>query len=98
MTTRFDIFEVTRDHGVVTVAPDRPEKKNALNIALLDELLWVLREVQGSPDDRALVLTGSGGDFCSGADLAELPGPSNPEIHPLEWMRRANESPSRCIS
>lgn len=93
MTTRFDTLEVERDHGVVTVTLDRPEKKNALNIALLDELLWVLREVQGSPDDRALVFTGSGGDFCSGADLAELPGPSSHETHPLEWMRRANEVP-----
>ncbi|MEY2469455.1 MAG: hypothetical protein QOF21_2153, partial [Actinomycetota bacterium] len=49
---------------------NRPEKKNAINQVMWNELLAAFREVNDSADDRVLVLTGAGGDFCSGADLS----------------------------
>jgi 2-(1,2-epoxy-1,2-dihydrophenyl)acetyl-CoA isomerase len=79
---------VERDAGVVTVTLNRPEKKNAVNSRSWVELLAVLQEVAGNPDDRALVLTGAGGNFCSGADLTDLsgaPGASSPFVH---YMRQ----------
>lgn len=52
---------------VVTVTIDRPERRNALDLRSLDGLAGAL---DGCADEvRALVLTGSGGHFCSGADL-----------------------------
>ncbi|WP_068397848.1 enoyl-CoA hydratase [Kribbia dieselivorans] len=55
--------------SVITI--DRPERRNALNLDLLND---VHDAVVGSLDDgaRAIVITGSGGHFCAGADLKEL--------------------------
>ncbi|MEN3299233.1 enoyl-CoA hydratase [Pseudonocardia sp.] len=62
----------TSAHGRVTVITlDRPERRNALNVALCHRL----REaVTGAVDGgtRAIVLTGAGTSFCSGADLGEV--------------------------
>ncbi len=64
-----ETIEVSRSEGVATIMMNRPEKKNAINATMWDELLSAFREVNDSEEDRVLVLTGSGGDFCSGADL-----------------------------
>jgi len=60
------------DEGVVTVVLDRPDKKNALSIALRDEVSDALDEI--APDDRvrAVVLAAEGDTFCAGFDLAEF--------------------------
>ena len=62
---------VERDGGVVTVTMNRPEKKNAANGQMWDELLAVFSEVAGNDADRVLVMTGAGDAFCSGADLSD---------------------------
>jgi 2-(1,2-epoxy-1,2-dihydrophenyl)acetyl-CoA isomerase len=61
---------VERDGGIVTVTLTRPEKKNAANGVMWDELLAVFTEVGDAESDRVLVITGAGGAFCSGADLS----------------------------
>ena len=60
---------VERSGGVVTVTLNRPAKKNAANNKMWNELMSTFRSIAASPDDRCVVLTGAGGDFCSGADL-----------------------------
>ncbi len=75
---------VDRADGVVTVTMNRPEKKNAANAAMWQELHDCFVEVTHRADDRVLVLTGAGGSFCSGADLTSL-GSSE---HPMTLMRR----------
>lgn len=72
-----------REDGVVTVTLNRPEKKNAIDGRMWDELLAVFREVGESATDRVLVLTGAGGAFCSGADLSEE---GRSEKHQLDRM------------
>jgi enoyl-CoA hydratase len=52
---------------VVTVTIDRPERRNALDHAAVDDLLAALAGV--GDEARVLVLTGAGGHFCAGADL-----------------------------
>ena len=61
-----------REGNVGRITLNRPEKRNALNDAMIAGLKSVLRKVKGDKDVRALVITGSGKDFCSGADLAAL--------------------------
>jgi len=59
--------------GVALVTLDRPEVLNALSFDLLDELAAVLERLDGDPDCRAIVLTGSGSRaFAAGADIREL--------------------------
>jgi 2-(1,2-epoxy-1,2-dihydrophenyl)acetyl-CoA isomerase len=67
MTSEKTIVE--RDGGLVVVTFNRPHKKNALTSTNWHDLDEVLSEVENDPGDRALVLTGAGGNFSSGADL-----------------------------
>jgi 2-(1,2-epoxy-1,2-dihydrophenyl)acetyl-CoA isomerase len=71
------------DDGIVTVTLNRPEKKNAVNGPMWDELLATFREVAVSATDRVMVLTGAGDAFCGGADLTA--GGSDPR-HQLDKM------------
>ena len=79
---------VERDGGVVTVTMNRPERKNAANGKMFEELLEIFEEVERTAADRVLVLTGAGGSFCSGADLADPHGPLDPSVPGLLRMHR----------
>ncbi len=59
-------------NGVARITLNRPEKRNALDEDLVAELRGALAEADGDPDVRALLIAGTGKDFCSGADLASL--------------------------
>lgn len=60
-------------HGAVAwVTLDRPERLNAYNMAMRDELYEVLAALQEDPEVRAMVLTGAGRAFSSGGDLTEF--------------------------
>jgi 2-(1,2-epoxy-1,2-dihydrophenyl)acetyl-CoA isomerase len=61
---------VERRDGLVTVTFNRPDKKNALNASNWADLQEILTEMEIDPGARALVLTGAGGNFSSGADLS----------------------------
>jgi methylglutaconyl-CoA hydratase len=57
---------------VALVTLNRPEKRNALDDALVSGLKEALREADSNDAVRVVVITGAGADFCSGADLAAL--------------------------
>jgi 2-(1,2-epoxy-1,2-dihydrophenyl)acetyl-CoA isomerase len=65
-----ETIDVARASGVVTVTLNRPAKKNAANTTMWEELLATFTEIVASDQDRVVVLTGAGGDFCAGADLS----------------------------
>jgi 2-(1,2-epoxy-1,2-dihydrophenyl)acetyl-CoA isomerase len=64
-----DVIRVERSEGLVTITLDRPEKKNALDAECWLALDRALAEIAADPNDRALILTGAGGNFSAGADL-----------------------------
>ena len=57
---------------VALVTLNRPEKRNALNDELVGGLKDALRDADAREEVRAVLLTGAGADFCSGADLSAL--------------------------
>lgn len=61
------IFERIGKTAVITL--NRPQRRNALDSAARDLLVDAIRTVQTDREIRAVVLTGAGGHFCSGADL-----------------------------
>ena len=83
-----ETLQIDRADGVVTVILNRPEKKNAINGTMWDELLATFREVATTRDDRVMVLTGAGGAFCSGADLS---GGGTPDGGGLAHMRHVGD-------
>jgi enoyl-CoA hydratase/carnithine racemase len=67
------IFLICEDRGGVRVVTlNRPEKRNALNTALTQQLLDALRAADADDVVGCVVLTGAGQGFCAGADLAEF--------------------------
>ena len=60
---------VERNDGVALITLNRPEKLNALGADLRRETLEVCAELNGDDSVRAVVFTGAGRGFCSGADL-----------------------------
>jgi enoyl-CoA hydratase/carnithine racemase len=74
---------------VATLTLDRPERKNPLTFELYAALGAWFRDVAGDPDVRAIVLTGAGGNFCSGGDVHEIIGPlvGRPLPELLEFTR-----------
>lgn len=63
---------VTREEAIAVVQLNRPEVLNALNRALMDELVAVLEDLDRDPQVRCLVLTGSPRAFAAGADVREF--------------------------
>jgi methylglutaconyl-CoA hydratase len=61
-----------QENTIFTVILNRPEKRNALNDALINDLKNALREADKNETLRAIVIKGAGKDFCSGADLSAL--------------------------
>ncbi len=60
----------TTDGPVLVVAIDRPEVKNAIDLATADALVEAFTAVEGDDDVSVAVLTGSGDTFCAGFDLS----------------------------
>ncbi len=69
---------------VATVTLNRPERKNPLTFESYAELRDLFRDLVHVADIRAVVVTGAGGNFCSGGDVHEIIGPltrmSMPEL------------------
>lgn len=68
------LVDLTADGGVRTITLNAPDRLNALDRPLLDELRSAVREVADDAEARALVVTGAGRGFCAGADLDGLFG------------------------
>ncbi|MFH8484029.1 enoyl-CoA hydratase/isomerase family protein [Streptomyces longisporoflavus] len=71
MADRPSVLHVTRDGAVATIRVDRP-KANAVNPAMIEEFLTVLRPLAADPEVRCVVITGTGRFFIAGADIAVM--------------------------
>src|SRR5690606_40591950 len=60
--------------GVLYVTLNRPDSRNAMSLAMVQELRAVLAYLHAAGDVRALVLRGAGGHFCAGGDIKDMAG------------------------
>lgn len=58
--------------NVATITLNRPDKSNAFDETMVDELIDALKNVERDADVRAIVITGAGKNFCAGQDLSSL--------------------------
>ena len=68
-------FKYIYKDGVASITLDRPERKNPLTFDSYAELRDLFRAMALAPDVKAVVLAGSGENFCSGGDVHEIIGP-----------------------
>jgi enoyl-CoA hydratase/carnithine racemase len=76
------LLRTAPDDGVVTLTLNRPDKKNALSIALRDEVSDALDELAADDTVKTVVITGAGDVFCAGFDLREF---QQPELTDRLW-------------
>jgi len=66
-TIKLDIAE-----GIATLTLNRPEKKNALDLSIREEIGDAVAKLRSDDAVRALILAGAGGDFCAGGDIRSM--------------------------
>src|SRR5690606_36585616 len=67
-----DEVQVTLDAGILHIVLNRPERKNALNLAMYKKLGDSVRKGSEDPAVRVFLISGAGGSFTSGNDLADF--------------------------
>lgn len=86
-------FAYSFDKGVATLTLNRPERKNPLTFDSYAELRDLFRALNMASDVKTIVITGAGGNFCSGGDVHEIIGPltrmTMPEM--LEFTRMTGD-------
>jgi enoyl-CoA hydratase len=83
-----DLVVVERDQPIAVVRLNRPEARNALSDALMDELVARLAELDADRDVRCIVLAGDERAFAAGADIAELAAATAVELYQAPRVAR----------
>ena len=78
------LLEIHREGRLVTIALNRPEKRNALNVQLCRELVETLETADQEPGVGAILLLGNGKCFCAGMDLSEITDGATDEISDIQ--------------
>jgi enoyl-CoA hydratase/carnithine racemase len=66
-----EVIKIDRRQNYATVTLNRPEKRNALNVALMQAFDEAISSFENDKEIRAVIIRGAGGSFCAGLDLAE---------------------------
>ncbi len=70
----YQTIQFSEEEGVATLTLNRPARRNALDMVMRQEIPDALARVKADPDIRALIITGAGGHFCAGGDIASMSG------------------------
>ncbi|MER3328032.1 MAG: enoyl-CoA hydratase/isomerase family protein, partial [Candidatus Kapaibacterium sp.] len=73
--------------NIATITLNRPNKKNAMNDVMINELIDIFEQLELNDDIRVITITGEGDTFCSGADLKWLS-----EVKDFSYKQNYNES------
>ncbi len=89
--------------GIAEIRLDRPDKSNAMNDAMWQEIRQAFTWADATPDVRVVILSGAGRNFCAGIDLAMLGGIQQRIAHPdgarsREKLRRLILDLQDCLS
>ena len=72
MNRTYPSLKVEQDAHIATFTMNRPERKNALSPALINELCYAFDDAKASSDVHVVILTGANRTFCAGGDLAQM--------------------------
>jgi methylglutaconyl-CoA hydratase len=91
--TRYNNILTQSKDGVMTITLNRPDKRNALNPELIEELTMALYDAENC-DCGVVILTGAGPAFCAGLDMEHL---ETTQARTLEENRRDSENVARVL-
>lgn len=97
-------MRLERSGPVARLVLDRPERRNALSLPLMREVIDVLDAVAADPEARVLVVAGNGPAFSAGHDLGEMAGPRDRAFYEelfstcVTLMSRLHELPQPVIA
>jgi enoyl-CoA hydratase/carnithine racemase len=99
----FRYLEVTIADGIARVKLNRPERRNALSLELMRELILCLDGLAEQSDVHAVILAAAGRVFCSGHDLGEMTGRSEADYAEIfstctQMMARVQSIPQPVIA
>jgi enoyl-CoA hydratase len=84
----YELLTVEREDKLATITLNRPQKRNALNTALRDEIRAALEELESDDAVSVAIITGAGPVFCAGFDTSEFTTTSPAEVFAGESSRR----------
>ncbi len=90
------VLSSTRNN-VRTITLNRPDRLNAMNAEMLEELCKALDSANADPDIGAIVLRGSGRAFCSGDDLKEFDNQARSEQEALAFIESIQDITRRIV-
>jgi enoyl-CoA hydratase/carnithine racemase len=95
MSRRFETIQLETDaQGIATITLDRPDKLNAFNKPMLDEMVAAFDATDADDSVCAVIVTGNGRAFCAGADLSGSGGATFDYANSGGW--NGAESPIRA--
>ena len=74
-----DHVQVTRDGGVLGIVLNRPDRRNAITVAMYAALAEAVRSAAGEPEIRLITIRGEGADFTAGNDLMDFLAEARPD-------------------
>lgn len=80
------LLDITPPFSRITL--NRPNQRNAMNFAMMTEMIAAFDEVEANPTVRAVVMRGAGGTFCSGGDVADMQSPEYSDDERIQRLTR----------
>jgi enoyl-CoA hydratase len=93
-------FLLEKDGPIATLAFNRPERRNCMNIEVMLEMERILLDFRDDRNVRSLIITGAGAAFSAGADVSALKGVTDPAERQRIFRERGRRLPSiigRCF-
>ena len=82
-------IRVERDGAVAIVTLDQPARMNAFTMAMREQLWQAFDQLAEDNETRAIILTGAGGHFCTGADTGDMGSQSSAAfLRRMRWLHR----------
>lgn len=87
--SRYTALKLSNVDGIMTITLSNPGKRNAVTKRMQEELSMIWEDVWADAEVKAIIFTGEGGDFCSGADVSELASIAASEAKPVSYLNRS---------
>ena len=87
LNEKYTTLALSEADEVLTVSLNRPDKKNAMSLRMMRELIDVAERLKKDHSIRSVIINGAGDSFCAGIDLSDLNNPKNAMMGLYELLK-----------